>query len=50
MLARGVDEIERNPFVPLVPGLAIVLTGYAAASLGRRLESPAMSGGSGGAA
>ena len=45
MLARGVDEIERHPFVPLVPGLAIVITGYAAAALGRRLETPAISSG-----
>ncbi len=40
MLARGVDELERNPLVPLVPGVAIVVTGYAAASLGRALEAP----------
>ncbi|MEM1331856.1 MAG: ABC transporter permease subunit [Actinomycetota bacterium] len=40
MLARGVDEIERHPFLPLVPGLAIVVTGYVAAAFGRRLESP----------
>jgi len=42
MLARGVAEIERHPFVPLVPGLAIVITGFAAAALGRRLETPAI--------
>ena len=41
MLANGVAELERNPLVPLVPGLAIVVTGYAAAHLGRRLEAPA---------
>mgnify|MGYP000087986983 CR=1 FL=1 len=41
MLADGVEELERHPFVPLVPGLAIVLTGFAAAHLGRRLEAPA---------
>ena len=40
MLARGVAELERHPIVPLVPGLAIVLTGFAAAHLGRRLEAP----------
>jgi len=40
MLARGVTELERHPLVPLVPGLAIVITGYAAASIGRRLERP----------
>ncbi|MEM9563438.1 MAG: ABC transporter permease subunit [Actinomycetota bacterium] len=44
MLARGVDELERHPLVPLVPGLAIVLTGYAAASLGRSLEAPIAGG------
>lgn len=42
MLASGVDELERNPLVPLVPGLAIVIAGYAAAHLGRRLEAPAI--------
>jgi len=40
MLARGVEELERNPLVPLMPGAAIVLTGYAAARLGRALEAP----------
>lgn len=40
MLAAGVDELERNPLVPLVPGVAIVITGYLAADLGRRLEEP----------
>lgn len=40
MLARGVDELERHPLVPLVPGVAIVVTGYVAASLGRALEAP----------
>ncbi|MEM7091688.1 MAG: ABC transporter permease [Actinomycetota bacterium] len=40
MLARGVDELERHPWVPLMPGLAIVVTGYAAASVGRRIEQP----------
>ena len=40
MLARGIDELERHPLVPLVPGLAIVVTGYAAASIGRALEKP----------
>lgn len=40
MLAAGVDELERNPLVPAVPGLAIVITGYLAAALGRRLEAP----------
>ncbi len=44
MLARGVDELERHPHVPLVPGAAIVLTGYAAASLGRALEAPLATG------
>lgn len=44
MLASGVREIERHPLVPLVPGLAIVITGYAAASLGRRLEQPMATG------
>ena len=41
MLTAGVDELERNPLVPLVPGVAIVITGYLAAELGRRLEEPA---------
>lgn len=40
MLARGVDELERHPLVPLVPGIAIVVTGYVAARLGRALEVP----------
>ena len=40
MLASGVDELERHPLVPLVPGLAIVVTGYVAASIGRSLEAP----------
>ena len=40
MLARGVDELERHPLVPLVPGVAIVVTGYVAASVGRSLERP----------
>jgi peptide/nickel transport system permease protein len=40
MLAQGVEELERHPFLTVVPGLAIVLTGYAAASLGRALEEP----------
>lgn len=40
MLAAGVDELERHPLVPLVPGLAIVITGYLAAQVGRRLEAP----------
>lgn len=44
MLATGVDELERHPFVPLVPGLAIVLTGFVAAHIGRRLETPAIIG------
>ncbi len=38
MLARGIDELERHPLVPLVPGVAIVVTGYAVASVGRTLE------------
>ncbi|MEL6983859.1 MAG: ABC transporter permease subunit [Actinomycetota bacterium] len=42
MLARGVDELERHPLVPLVPGVAIVVTGYVAASIGRALEDPAI--------
>lgn len=46
MLARGVDELERHPLVPLVPGAAIVITGYVAASLGRALERPDTIGGS----
>lgn len=41
MLARGVDELERHPLVAFVPGAAIVVTGYLAARLGRRLEAPA---------
>lgn len=44
MLARGVDELERHPLVPLVPGLAIVITGYIAAGIGRRLEDPIATG------
>ncbi len=44
MLARGVEELERHPHVPLVPGAAIVITGYLAARLGRALEAPAVSG------
>ena len=40
MLAAGVDELERHPLVPLVPGLAIVITGFVAAHVGRRLETP----------
>lgn len=40
MLARGVTELERHPHVPLVPGLAIVVTGYMAAKIGRSLEEP----------
>ncbi len=40
MLARGVDELERHPLVALVPGIAIVATGYLAARLGRALEVP----------
>ncbi|MEM7271911.1 MAG: ABC transporter permease subunit [Actinomycetota bacterium] len=40
MLARGVDELERHPLVTLVPGVAIVVTGYVAASIGRALERP----------
>ena len=40
MLATGVDELERHPLVPLMPGLAIVVTGYVAAAVGRRLEAP----------
>ncbi|MEM9520043.1 MAG: ABC transporter permease subunit [Actinomycetota bacterium] len=42
MLATGVDELERHPLVPLIPGLAIVITGYLAAEVGRRLETPAI--------
>ena len=42
MLARGVTELERHPFVPFVPGAAIVLTGFLAAHLGRKLESPVL--------
>ncbi|MEM7339940.1 MAG: ABC transporter permease [Actinomycetota bacterium] len=45
MLARGVTELERHPFLPLVPGLAIVITGYAAARIGRSLEAPIAGGG-----
>ena len=41
MLASGVDELERHPLVPLAPGLAIVITGYLAAGIGRRLEASA---------
>jgi peptide/nickel transport system permease protein len=41
MLAAGVAELERHPFVPLVPGLAIVTAGFAAAHVGRRLEASA---------
>lgn len=44
MLARGVDELERHPHVPLVPGLAIVLAGYLAARIGRSLEDPIAAG------
>ncbi len=44
MLARGVVELERHPLVPLVPGAAIVITGYAAARLGRALEPPVAAG------
>lgn len=44
MLARGIDELERHPLVPLVPGAAIVITGYAAASIGRALERPIAEG------
>lgn len=44
MLARGVTELERHPLVPLVPGVAIVLTGYAAARIGRALERPLAGG------
>ncbi|MEM7325721.1 MAG: ABC transporter permease subunit [Actinomycetota bacterium] len=40
MLARGIDELERHPLVPLVPGVAIVVTGYVAAGIGRALERP----------
>ncbi len=40
MLARGIDELERHPLVPLVPGAAIVITGYVVASIGRSLERP----------
>jgi peptide/nickel transport system permease protein len=42
MLADGVEELERHPLVPLVPGLAIIVTGFAAAHLGRKLEAPAI--------
>lgn len=45
MLARGVDELERHPFLPLVPGAAIVITGYVVARIGRALEAPATAGG-----
>lgn len=45
MLARGIDELERNPIVPLAPGLAIVIAGYIAASIGRALEKPLAAGG-----
>ncbi|MEM9891137.1 MAG: ABC transporter permease subunit [Actinomycetota bacterium] len=44
MLARGVEELERHPLVSLVPGAAIVITGYLAARLGRALEAPAVLG------
>lgn len=44
MLARGMDELERHPLVPLVPGAAIVITGYVAASIGRSLERPIAEG------
>jgi peptide/nickel transport system permease protein len=44
MLARGIDELERHPLVPLVPGVAIVVTGYVAASIGRALERPIAQG------
>lgn len=40
MLARGVEELERHPLLTLMPGLAIVLSGYVAASIGRALERP----------
>ncbi|MEM8922540.1 MAG: ABC transporter permease [Actinomycetota bacterium] len=45
MLASGVDELERHPFLPLVPGAAIVITGYVVARIGRSLEAPAAAGG-----
>ncbi len=45
MLARGIDELERHPLVPLVPGAAIVITGYVVASIGRALERPITRGG-----
>ena len=44
MLARGVDELERHPFIPLAPGAAIVIAGYTVARLGRALEEPVASG------
>jgi peptide/nickel transport system permease protein len=44
MLARGVDELERHPLVPLVPGVAIVITGFVAAGVGRALEEPITAG------
>lgn len=40
MLARGITELERHPWVPLMPSLAIVLTGYVAAQIGRVMEKP----------
>lgn len=43
MLASGVDELERHPHVPLAPGLAIVMAGFAVAHFGRRLEEAAIS-------
>ncbi len=44
MLARGIDELERHPLVPLVPGAAIVVTGYVVASVGRALERSTIEG------
>ena len=44
MLAQGIDELERHPLVPLVPGTAIVITGYVVASIGRALEQPIADG------
>ena len=44
MLARGIDELERHPLVTLVPGAAIVITGYVVASIGRALERPITDG------
>lgn len=43
MLARGIDEMERHPLVSLVPGAAIVVTGYVVARIGRALEQPTTS-------